>query len=199
VPGTFRNGNANFKLGIPVDITDAIGNHTALQLTARSLVEIVVAYLKQATTAFSTSEITMLAPSVGIRTGLRYTGADTLTDEDVLSCRKSDESIARGAWPIELWKVGESPNLQYFAENDFYDIPAGCLESPEYDNLWFAGRHLSATEGAVGSARVIGTAMSTGVAAGALAAAKLKGVSRSQCISEIQKQMDNDIAAPKDR
>jgi hypothetical protein len=199
VPGTFRNGNANFKLGIPVDITDAIGNHTALQLTARSLVEIVVAYLKQATTAFSNAEITMLAPSVGIRTGLRYTGVNTLTDEDVLSCRKSDESIARGAWPIELWKVGESPNLQYFAENDFYDIPAGCLESPEYDNLWFAGRHLSATEGAVGSARVIGTAMSTGVAAGALAAAKLKGVSRSQCISEIQKQMDNDIAAPKDR
>jgi hypothetical protein len=193
VPGTFRSGNANFKLGIPEKITDAVENHTSLQMTARKLVHTVVAFLNQTTSAFANAEITMLAPSIGIRTGLRYTGVETLTDTDVLSCKKAGDSIARGAWPIEIWRVGASPDLEYFNERDFYDSPAGCLESPEFDNLWFAGRHLSATEGAVGSARVIGTAMASGIAAGALAAGKLRMISRSESIARIQAQMDTEI------
>jgi len=196
VPGSFDKGMANFKLGIPMEITDDIENHTTLQITARALVSTVADYLRKSSPAFRHAEITMIAPSVGIRTGLRYQGVQTLEDTDVLSCQKSHESVARGAWPIELWRVGQNPQMDYFAENDFYDVPAGCLESPVMRNLWFAGRHLSGSEGAIGSVRVIGTAMATGFAAGALAAAQLGGVSRTKRINEIQDVMEGASAIP---
>jgi len=54
--------------------------------------------------------------------------------------------------------------------DDGYWISAGMLVSRHLDNLFFAGRGLSATEAAMASARVIGTCLGTGYAAGSLAA-----------------------------
>jgi hypothetical protein len=60
--------------------------------------------------------------------------------------------------------------MSYFKANDHYLIPAGTLVSKYVDNLFFAGRNMSATERAIASARVIGTCLSTGYASGKLAA-----------------------------
>jgi len=60
--------------------------------------------------------------------------------------------------------------MSYFKVNDYYLIPAGALVSKHLNNLFFGGRTISATERAIASARVIGTCLSTGYAAGVLAA-----------------------------
>jgi hypothetical protein len=60
--------------------------------------------------------------------------------------------------------------MAYLPERDFYDIPLDCLRPATLDNVWVAGRCLSAEAGAMTSARVIGTALATGWAAGAAAA-----------------------------
>ena len=69
------------------------------------------------------------------------------------------------------------PEMTYFAERDYYDIPADCLRAVELENAFVAGRCLSATTGAMTSARVIGTAMATGWAAGTFAAVQACGAS----------------------
>ena len=51
-----------------------------------------------------------------------------------------------------------------------YDIPPRCLRARGVENLFVAGRCLSASHEALGSARVIGTCLATGEAAGTAAA-----------------------------
>lgn len=79
--------------------------------------------------------------------------------------------------------------MTFFPENDFYSIPAGCLESEEKENLFFAGKIISAGEKAVASARVIGTCLGTGYAAGILSSYKASGKERNSAIEYIKKQM----------
>ena len=67
---------------------------------------------------------------------------------------------------MERWTSSPKPEMTYFAEHEFYDIPLDCLRPAELDNVFVAGRCISAETGAMTSARVIGTAMATGWAAG---------------------------------
>jgi hypothetical protein len=76
---------------------------------------------------------------------------------------------------MERWTANPKPEMTYFAERDFYDIPLDCLRPVELDNVFVAGRCFSATTGAMTSARVIGTALATGSAAGTAAAFQASG------------------------
>ena len=78
------------------------------------------------------------------------------------------------------------PDMCYFPANDCYWIPAGTLVSQSLTNLFFAGRILSATERAIASARVIGTCLNTGYAAGMLASDFVQYGSWQTAIEKIQ-------------
>jgi len=103
-------------------------------------------------------------------------GRYELTREDVLSGRKFEDAVARGSWPIELWKEGRpGATYEYLEDGQSYDIPLRCLQAQDLGNLFVAGRCLSASHEALGSARVIGTCLATGEAAGRAAAARRRG------------------------
>ncbi len=90
-----------------------------------------------------------------------------------MSClgRTFEDGIARGSWPIELWEEGRlGATYEYLEDGQTYDIPLRCLRPREVKNLFMAGRCLSASREALGSARVIGTCLATGAAAGIAAA-----------------------------
>jgi len=167
VPGSFNKGQVVFKIGLPIVIDNRLNKITTLQLKARELVQKTAQFLQRNSPFFKNAVIGMIAPEVGIRTGKRHLGQYILTKEDVLNCRKFEDGMARGAWPIEDWRVGQNPLMEYFAEDDFYEIPQRCLQSNQLENLRFAGRNISADDGAIASARVIGTCLQTGFAAGA--------------------------------
>ena len=98
-------------------------------------------------------------------------GRYELTRDDVLSGRKFDDAVARASWPIELWQEGHlGATYEYLEDGQTYDIPLRCLQARDVDNLFMAGRCMSATHDALGSARVIGTCLATGEAAGKAAA-----------------------------
>ena len=88
---------------------------------------------------------------------------------------------------MERWTSSPRPEMTYFAERDFYDVPLDCLRAVELDNVFVAGRCLSAETGAMTSARVIGTALATGWAAGTAAAFQAAGKSLDEAVAVIRR------------
>jgi len=121
--------------------------------------------------AFSRAFVSHAAPQVGVRESRRVIGRYQLTRDDVLSGRKFADAIARASWPIELWEEGRlGATYEFLPDGTYYDIPLRCLQARDVDNLFVAGRCMSATHEALGSARVIGTCLATGEAVGRAAA-----------------------------
>lgn len=168
VPGTVKQGMAFFKLSLPKLFSADTFQWTNSELEIRSRSVEIIDYLSRAEPLRDLTIVSM-ATQIGIRTGPRHEGLEVLEEKHVLTCEKPEEGVAIGAWPIEYWGEARKPEMSYFNHNDYYLIPAGTLVSKHLTNLFFAGRTISATERAIASARVIGTCLSTGYAAGMLA------------------------------
>lgn len=174
VPGTDDNGSALWKLGLPTPSGSDAQIRTIYEPVARIRAETIVQYLNQADVSWQLLRITKMATQIGIRSGSKPIGLETLDSDHIVACRKPDHGVAIAAWPMEYWGKERQPQMTYFDPADHYEIPAGALVSKYLDNLFFAGRAFSATEQAMASARVIGTCLGTGYAAGMLAAYQLQ-------------------------
>lgn len=186
VPGTLKSGTALIKLGLPHPPSSSPG---ALEVLARDAIRQVLDLLRQ-TPEFHGLSLTQTAAQCGIRSGSRPVGAVTLRGENVLQALTPPESVVQGAWPVEFWTEAPKPEMHYLEKGATYGIPAGALESGEVENLFFAGRALSADETAAASARVLGTCLATGTAAGTLAAAYTQGLDRTSTLDRIRLQLE---------
>jgi len=119
-----------------------------------------------------------------------------LTGDDIHRGQKFADGVARGSWwidihcplghtyPVHLC-VTECPRRErcpfwaaehdrsmlskealYPPDADWYDIPYRCLTAQGIDNLLVSGRCISASHQAMAGARVMGTCMAIGQAAG---------------------------------
>jgi hypothetical protein len=191
VPGNGANGRLALKLSLlPANPDRALWQQvTDWERESRALLEPLNNFLIKNVVAFKNARLDSVAPQLGVRSGRRILGRARLTDEEVLHTRKSPQGIARGCWPMERWGKSPRPEMTYFAERDFYDIPLDCLRPAELENVFVAGRCLSAETGAMTSARVIGTALATGWAAGTAAAFQASGRSLEDAVVQIRTQM----------
>jgi hypothetical protein len=147
---------------------------TAAEQEGRKRVRAVTEFLKTRV-PFTRAFLSHTAPQIGVRESRRSIGRYQLTREDVLTARKFEDGVARAGWPIELWEDGcLGASYEYLDDGEMYDIPLRCLQARDVDNLFVAGRCMSATHEALGSARVIGTCLAMGEAAG-MAAARQAG------------------------
>lgn len=192
VPGTGSNGRLALKLSLlPANPDRPLWRQvTDWERESRAMLEPLCRFLIKNVAAFRNARLDSVAPQLGVRSGRRILGRARLSDEEVLSARKSPLGIARGCWPMERWGNSPRPEMTYFAERDYYDIPLDCLRVAELDNLLAAGRCLSAATGAMTSARVIGTALATGWAAGTAAAVQASGRSIEDTVATLRRQMD---------
>ncbi len=188
VPGTLRQGTAFMKLGMPFVSDINTKTESEYDQLARSRAVKIIQFLIEIDESLKSLCITSMAAQVGIRSGRRPVGQIILNENDVLECKKPLDGVAIGAWPVEYWGKERLPKMKYFDANDHYQIPAGALVSSGLENLFFAGRGLSATEYAIASARVIGTCLGTGYAAGMLAASQVKQGAWKNAIGEIRKK-----------
>jgi hypothetical protein len=104
------------------------------------------------------------------RAGRMIIGRYVLTGEDVLAGRKFPDAVARCSWPIEQWNADGVARFRYLPPGTHYEIPARALRAAGLENLFMAGKTLSADPDAIASARVMGCCLATGAAAGVLAA-----------------------------
>ena len=127
---------------------------------------------------FENSYITAIGAQIGVRETRRIKGNYTITKEDILEGRAFDDSIARGAFPIDIHDPsGNDLTWIVHDENSSYDIPYRSMIT-KINNLLVTGRCISATHEAIASIRISATAMALGHAAGVAAYIAVKdGVS----------------------
>lgn len=119
-------------------------------------------------------ELEWIGALPGKRENVRYIGDHTLTQNDVLALGKFEDMVGFGGWPMDdhppqgLYYKG--PPTVFHASPSPYGIPYRCLYSRNIENLFFAGRNLSATHMAMSSTRVMATCSTLGQAVGTAAA-----------------------------
>ncbi len=135
----------------------------------------------------------------GKRESRRFIGHKMLTQKDIVEQRPQYDAISFGGWAIDLHPSEgvfseESPCLQYHGKG-IYQIPLGCFISRGIDNLFLAGRIISASHIAFGSTRVMATSAHGGQAVGAAAAKCIKEQLAPQALLEEEKvsELQNDL------
>src|SRR5512134_2063044 len=149
-------------------------------------------FLKQYVPGFEKSYVMQSGVNVGVRETRRIIGDYQLTVEDVLSARKFDDGIARGAYPVDIHNpTGTGTVLKRLPPGEAYDIPLRCLMPQNAEGLVVAGRCISGTHEAHSSYRVMPIVMATGQAAGVTAAlAARRGVRpRETSAREVQREL----------
>ncbi|MES2692267.1 MAG: FAD-dependent oxidoreductase [Verrucomicrobiota bacterium] len=99
-------------------------------------------------------------------------GGYQLTEEDIKTTACFADSVAVGAWPVDIHPTNGYVGVHPHKENPPvpYEIPFRCLVPQAVDGLLVAGKPISTTHRAHGSTRVPGTSLATGQAAGVAAA-----------------------------
>lgn len=130
----------------------------------------IAAFMKAYFEGCEEAHVSSIAPLIGIRETRRVVGEYILTEEDHQTCRKFPDTIARNRYPVDIHlKVG-TDYRKSFEPNEYHDIPYGSIVVKGLDNLWVAGRCLSATFVAQSSVRIQPVCRATGEAAGCAAA-----------------------------
>ncbi len=126
----------------------------------------------------------------GKRESRRFLGEHILTQQDVQQARRFEDEVAYGGWPIDLHPprgidaLDEPPCIPHPVP-EVYGIPLRCYYSRNIENLFFAGRDISATHVAFASTRVMGTCAVGGEAVGFAAAHCVKrGITPAQVVRD---------------
>jgi hypothetical protein len=145
---------------------------SAAELEGQRQMRLAVEVLKDYVPGFRDCFLHSVAPSVSVRASRRIRGQYTLTRDDVEGQARFPDAIARGAYPMSV-QSSVAPNVRqhlFVRDGGDYDVPYRCLVPERLDGLVMAGRCLSATREAIGSARMGAQCMAYGHAAGIAAA-----------------------------
>ncbi|MEQ2528909.1 FAD-dependent oxidoreductase [Bacillaceae bacterium CLA-AA-H227] len=139
-----------------------------------------VRFLKRYVPGFEKSYITSVPYQIGIRETRHIVGEYVLNDKDILTGKKFNDVIGRGAYPLDIHDVNSQTNalgkdvsgrgIDLHKIDHSYEIPARCLIPRGMENLAVGGRAISATHEAAAAIRGQAVCMVTGHAAGTMAA-----------------------------
>ncbi|MCL4466884.1 MAG: FAD-dependent oxidoreductase [Chloroflexi bacterium] len=171
--GVYYAGN---MLHIPkVDASNA-DELSRAEVDARLMVWRLVQFAREHVPGFENTHLVSVAASIGIRETRRIVGEYALTYDDVIEARRFDDVIALCGYRVDIHgydggMVYNEPERGTQVKGlGSYAIPFRSLVPKLVDNVVVAGRSLSASHEAQGSARVMGTCMAMGQAAGTAAA-----------------------------
>ena len=182
----------------PGDSTDA-SDMTEAEVGIRGQIWDFLKFLRSQP-GFEGSYLRASSPQVGPRESRQICGEYALTGDDVATGAKHPDGIARGSWWIDIhcprgltypvhlcvkecpetdrcdfWQSEHDKSMRskeglHPPTGDWYDIPYRCLTPKTIGNLLVSGRCISATHQGMAGARVMGTCMAIGHAAGIAAA-----------------------------
>lgn len=110
----------------------------------------------------------------GKRESRRFEGDYILSQRDIVDLRSHEDAVAAGGWSLDLHPADgvyeDDLSCTQWHTKGIYQIPYRCFYSRNVENLFFAGRIISATHVAFGSSRVMATCAHGGQAVGMAAA-----------------------------
>lgn len=134
-----------------------------------------LAFLRREIAGFEEATLHSMGYHVGVRESRRVVGHVMLTREAFDKRRKFADAIARVRYCIDIHNPdGKGTVINTLPENEWYEIPYGCIVPADIDNLLIAGRPISVDHAIHSSTRVMAPAMTVGQAAGMAAALALK-------------------------
>ena len=110
----------------------------------------------------------------GKRESRRIVGDHVLTEQDIVRTMRFDDDVAYAGWALDLHPPGgfygkQRPTTFHFFP-EIHSIPLRSLYSKDLQNLWMAGRNVSATHVALGGLRLMASCGLMGEAVGIAAA-----------------------------
>lgn len=173
-----------------IDGTDVRDLTRAEMLTRRQAWE-VTEFLKKRVGGFEHSYVLDTGVQVGVRETRHIVGDYTMTEEDVLNSRAFEDGIACGTFAIDIHPPEGEQQIFTGSGRAVYEIPYRSLLPQRLDNVWVAGRCISATHHAFGSVRVMATAMGIGQGAGTAAAlaAAAGATNRQVDVKQVRKML----------
>ena len=155
---------------------DTITDNEDIVLELRKLVYGFWDYIKNGGEFDKTENLILerVCPVIGKRESRRFVGDYILSQNDLVTKKEFADAAFMGGWPMDVHADYGIYDDDYATHWNFvpgmYNAPFRCLYSKNVPNLMFAGRNISATRVANGSARVIGTCAAEGQAVGTAAA-----------------------------
>ncbi len=124
-------------------------------------------FCKKYLVGFENAYISQIAPMLGVRDSRRIEGEKTLTEEDILLAKKAENPAAKSNYPIDVHSYEKDKSvLSKLKENEYFEIPLEALKVKGFDNLYCAGRNISATFFAQAALRIIPNCLSMGESLG---------------------------------
>lgn len=162
MPGTISLNCPRILLDEDIDPLDPILQSKAL-IKARQQIWRIYSFLKKYFKGFENSYISNIADMLGIRESRRVKGAYVYTKDDLLSGRTYDEPVLHADYPIDIHSYQkDSSTLQKTVVD--YELPIECLKAVNYDNLFIAGKIVSADFEAQAALRIQTSCFSMGEA-----------------------------------
>lgn len=141
------------------------------EVEGRRQARILTEFLTKRVPGFEKAEMLYTGPNIGVRSTRQIKGLYTLTQEDLLTCRKFEDVIAHTGYPVDIHNPKGKGTIAVFPEwGDVYSIPYRCLVNDQVSNLITVGRSISATFEAQAAIRTTPTVGAIGHAGGVAAA-----------------------------
>ena len=148
---------------------------TAAEFEAREQMFELLNFLKGNFELFKDCYLINSAPCIGVRESRRVVGEYTMTADDVLSCVKFEDGIARGNYAVDIHNpTGTGTILRAVPQGEYYSVPFKALVPKGAKNLLVAGRCISTTHEAQASIRIMPIVCCIGEGAGVAAATALE-------------------------
>ncbi len=132
----------------------------ALQKARKSIIRI-AKFCKIYFPGFEKSYISNIADTLGVRVSRRIKGKYIYTVNDLKSGRKFKNAVVIGNYPIDIHSNKPNESVLEHTLQDYY-LPIEALISQDYDNLFVAGRCLSADFQAQAALRIQPSCFSMG-------------------------------------
>lgn len=92
---------------------------------------------------FKNAYVSNIADALGVRVSRRIKGKYIYTSDDLRSGKKFKNPVVVGNYPIDIHSSNKNKSVLEHTMQDYY-LPIEALMSDDYDNLYVAGRCLSA-------------------------------------------------------
>ncbi|MBQ9112805.1 MAG: FAD-dependent oxidoreductase [Clostridia bacterium] len=170
--GNIMHMNTTRVVGLdPTNVEDV----TSAEIMLREQMLEMYNFMRENISGLENCELLSSAAEAGIRESRRIVGLTQITADDILNVTKFQDSIARGAYEIDIHSPdGAGTFHARIPDNEYYTIPYRSMIPEHSENIIAAGRSISTTHEALASVRIMPITSCMGEAAGIAASMAVK-------------------------